>query len=85
MKKGFPTDNPSGWSGLLVVQYVAPGEFFVLDGNPEVSILVGVGVEKFRGQELYHCAIKRVRSVSWVPLLACPAVLFITCLNAHWY
>ncbi len=34
---------------------------------------------------LYHCAIKRVRSVSWVPLPACPAVLLVTCLNAHWY
>lgn len=45
-------ESLSGWSGLLLVQYVAPGECFVLDGNPEAGLLMGVGVDRFRGQEL---------------------------------
>lgn len=39
-------------SGLLTFQYQPPGEFFLVDGNPEAERLIGIQAEKWRGQEL---------------------------------
>lgn len=46
------SDTSPDQPGLLVVQYLEPGEFFVLDGNPKAGLLMSVAIEKLRGQEL---------------------------------
>jgi CheY-like chemotaxis protein len=39
-------------SGLLIFQYQAPGELFLVNSNPEATRLTGITVDRWRGQEL---------------------------------
>ncbi len=39
-------------SGLLTFQYQPPGEFFLVDGNPEAERILGINLTEWRGQEI---------------------------------